>query len=397
MTGPRALRIAFLPYQAAMWDSMASIWRAAHEDANTEVVVLPVPYDDLDPEGGVARHCPGEQLPAEVPTQSSNSFDLAAFRPDIVYVHNAYDAHNRVTRIAAPYRTDALRRLGCVLVYVPYYIVGGTLPPGQRDLVGYDNVDVIALQTPAHRPQIAARHQRKVIALGTPKADHVVRGMSDPDDGGDQPTPAVTILVTTSITEVLHHSERALARTWEVIEFAAGRADVSVIWRPHPLLASTMIAMRQRLVEPFAKMLQVAGRIPNVRIDLSPDYLPSIVASDCYIGLSPTSLALLFGVTGRPVLMLDCAANDDDPIALGVAPSFGDFEGYLPWAAADVRGDVTVSSFVDYVATGRHDRAGQVRRFEEVTGPLDGGVGARIHARLADATRAAVSKTTARR
>lgn len=393
MSASRPSRVLFLPYQAAMWDSLASIWRAAHLDPQADAKVVPIPYDTLTPDGDVARHCPGEQLPPDVPTQDAQSFSVEDFRPDVIYVHNVYDDYNLVTRVAAPFRTDALRRSGATIVYVPYYLVGPTLPPGQRDLPGYRNVDAIVVQTPHHIPQLAAPHQHKALALGTPKADHVVRAAVErrpqTTSAGSSEGP-VTVLLTTSITEVLAHNERALTRTWEAIDVAARDANVSLIWRPHPLLVGTLVAMRPHLKEFYAQMLRGAAALPNVTLDLGSDYVPALTAADCYIGLSPTSLALLAGILGMPVLMLDSATDPatEPGQALSTDPSFGDLEHYLPWACAEVNGDVSVAGFLAYASRGHHDRERQRQVYESAVGPLDGRVGARIHARVSEIVRA---------
>lgn len=399
MSAQRRLRIVFLPYQAAMWDSMASIWRAASQDPQAEVRVVPVPYDELDSAHHVSRHCAGEALPPEVPTVSAADFSFETFPPDIVYIHNVYDANNLITRVDPAFRTDALRALGCVVVYVPYYIVGGVLPEPQRALPGYDNVDVIALQTPAHTQQLPQRHRAKVIALGTPKADYAVEAVRvaaerhGTEDETGRARPRITVLLTTSITEVLEHNQSALARTWEVIEFAASHDDVELIWRPHPLLASTLVAMRPHLASFFAEMLRTASKLPRVRIDLAKDYAPSLARADCYIGLSPTSLALLAGITGMPILMLHGGASGvlTESFAPTQAPSFGDFAETLPWVCAETNGDVTLATFLDHVASADHDRARQIHEFARITGPLDGRVGSTIHAALAAGARHSTS------
>jgi len=41
------LEVAFFPYQASMWDSLESVWRAAAADPDCDAYVVPIPYYDI--------------------------------------------------------------------------------------------------------------------------------------------------------------------------------------------------------------------------------------------------------------------------------------------------------------------------------------------------------------
>ena len=45
------LEAVFLPYNASMWGSLASIWKAADRDKDCNAVVVPIPYYDKHPDG----------------------------------------------------------------------------------------------------------------------------------------------------------------------------------------------------------------------------------------------------------------------------------------------------------------------------------------------------------
>ena len=43
--------VVFMPYNASMWDSLHTIWAAAHADPRVEAIVVPIPYADRLPDG----------------------------------------------------------------------------------------------------------------------------------------------------------------------------------------------------------------------------------------------------------------------------------------------------------------------------------------------------------
>ena len=48
---PGRKEVVFLPYKAAMWDSLESVWKAADADENCDAYVIPIPYCDKKPDG----------------------------------------------------------------------------------------------------------------------------------------------------------------------------------------------------------------------------------------------------------------------------------------------------------------------------------------------------------
>ncbi len=82
----------FLPYKASMWDSLESVWKAADEDADCDAYVIPIPYYDKDPDGSLREmHYEADQYPAYVPITRYDEYDFEQHRPDMIYIHNAYD------------------------------------------------------------------------------------------------------------------------------------------------------------------------------------------------------------------------------------------------------------------------------------------------------------------
>ena len=74
---PDKKEIVFLPYKAAMWDSLESVWKAAQEDDNCDAYVIPIPYFDKNPDGSLREeHYEGDLYPKYVPITRYDEYDF---------------------------------------------------------------------------------------------------------------------------------------------------------------------------------------------------------------------------------------------------------------------------------------------------------------------------------
>ena len=167
--------IVFLPYKAAMWDSLESIWMAAQEDPECDAYVIPIPYYDRNPDGSLGRcHYEGNDLPDYVPVMHYDTYSLEINHPDIIYIHNPYDKNNYVTSVDPRFYSDQLKKYTQKLVYVPYYATSGGMSEGQALCPAYLNASYIVVQAEKYRqffdPIIP---DTKFLALGSPKFPHV--------------------------------------------------------------------------------------------------------------------------------------------------------------------------------------------------------------------------------
>ncbi|MCI5568042.1 MAG: hypothetical protein MR375_09390, partial [Veillonellaceae bacterium] len=121
--------IVFLPYKAAMWDSLESIWKAAYADKeHCNTYVVPIPYADRNPDY-TARdwHHEIDLFPDYVPVIDYRNIDLEAMHPDVIFIHNPYDNCNAVTSVDSMFYSDKLKHYTDNLVYVPYFVTGGKM------------------------------------------------------------------------------------------------------------------------------------------------------------------------------------------------------------------------------------------------------------------------------
>ncbi len=178
------LEVVFLPYKVSMWDSLESIWMAAEQDENCDAYVIPIPYFDRNQDRSLGQmHYEGEQYPDYVPVLWYEDYDFQERQPDVVFIHNPYDDCNFVTSIHPFFYSSNLKRFADLLVYIPYYSTAGGMSEGQRQCPAYYHADYIVMQAEKYRRFFDdALSQEKLVALGSPKFDRVIRLCSNPPE-----------------------------------------------------------------------------------------------------------------------------------------------------------------------------------------------------------------------
>lgn len=328
----------FLPYKAAMWDSLESIWMAADRDReHCKAMVIPIPYADRNPDGTAkCWHYELDQFPKYVPVVHHETVDLAELHPDAIFIHNPYDNYNSVTSVDMRYYSDRLRRCTDCLVYVPYYVTSGGMGEFQRTLASYENFDYIVAQSEAGLSYYDETIRQKILPLGSPKLDRVVRICSHPPKPPaawrEKMKGRTVYFYNTSLNGLLDDTERFYKKMRYVFSCFRERDDACLLWRPHPLFWSTLEGMRPDDVARFQALRDefVAGGYGI--LDTTPDIETTMALSDVYIGDAGTSVTALFGAAGKPIFLLnnrlDTAPDADD-----------ERTAYIRWPGGNVEGD----------------------------------------------------------
>ncbi|MBR6268745.1 MAG: hypothetical protein IKR28_10505, partial [Selenomonadaceae bacterium] len=315
--------MVFLPYKASMWDSMESVWQAASNDRDhTIAYVVPIPYAELNPDGSAREwHCEAAEFPKYVPVLDYRYIDLEAMHPSVIVIHNAYDNYNLVTSVDAKYYTRNLKICTDLLVYIPYYVVSGDMEPTQGRIPPLLNVDYIIVQSEAVIQYFSPTIPReKFLPLGSPKLDRVISLCKNP------PVPPAAwkwkmqgkrvYFYNNTLASMLADPEQFLKKLQYVFACFRGRADVCLIWRPHPLLETTFKGMRPEYFSEFERIRDCYIAEDFGIYDKTPDIEKTIAVSDAYIGNDGTSVISLFEVAGKPVFYLDnriqCLPEKDD-------------------------------------------------------------------------------------
>ena len=304
-------QIVFLPYKASMWDSLESIWEAAKNDPDFDVMVVPIPYYDKNPDGSFkAEHYEGELFPEYVKVTDYRTYPLEEIRPDVIYIHNPYDHCNYITSVHPRFYSYELKKYTDKLVYVPYYSSSGGMGDGQALCSAYEHADFLVTQSETYIDYFDPSVPReKILPFGSPKFDKALRLCNNP------PLPPLqwrgkmegkrVYFFNTSISGMLADTRRFLMKMEYVFKCFAGRDDVCLLWRPHPLLESSFDSMRKEYRSVYDRLKHYFLTQNFGIYDDTPDIEKTIALCDAYIGDAGSSVISLFGIAGKPVFILN--------------------------------------------------------------------------------------------
>lgn len=334
----------FLPYNASMWDALESVWRAADADSNCKAYVMPIPYYEKNADGSFGTmHYEGNEYPSYVPITDYRTFDFAANRPDMIFIHNPYDERNLVTSVHPFFYSSKLKDLTDMLVYIPYYA------PVDRDLddkddiqyikqycylPGISNADYVFLPSEKLREayirafteqtgeKLRPVWEKKIQGLGSPKYDGLIGIDRNDIDMPDNWKRIILkengewkkiILYNTALTALLKQKDKMLDKIEDVIRFFQKRADsVVLLWRPHPLFEETIKSMRPQLWERYCKIAEDFQKTGEGIFDETADLRRAVVMCDIYYGDS-SSVVGLCKYAGKWILMQN--VNDDSDLS----------------------------------------------------------------------------------
>ena len=331
----------FFPYKASMWDSLESVYLKLKSDPQYDVYCVPIPYYDLNPDHSFgAMHYEGDQYPKDIEITDWHTYHFEERLPDEVYIHNGYDNCNFVTSVEPLFYSGNLKKYTDMLVYIPYFVLGEIEPDNQPAIdsvkhfiwiPGVINADKVIVQSEkmkqiyvneylkaAKENGLNGKHldrkylEQKISGAGSPKIDRVQRitkeDLDMPEewrkiikkpDGADKKI----IFYNTSITALLKYNEKMLQkmeRSFAV--FKEHKDAVALLWRPHPLIPSTIRAMRPQLWAEYSKIVDEYRQEGWGIYDDSSDIDRAVVLSDAYYG-DGSSVVELCKKRGIPIMI----------------------------------------------------------------------------------------------
>lgn len=338
---PVRKEVVFLPYKASMWDSLESVYLAAREDENCDAYVVPIPYYDKLPDDSLGElHYEGNEYPADIEITYYEDYNLEERRPDAIYIHNPYDRCNIVTCVPERFFCSNLKKYTDCLVYIPYFILSEIEPDDQAAidtmkhfcfLPGTIWADKVIVQSEKMRQIYINEYKKaakeagltgeyidrkkldeKFLGLGSPKLDKVHgirrenleipeewRKIIEKPDG----TWKKIIFYNTSIGALLQSEEKMLVKIKSVLHtFREQREEVALLWRPHPLIESTIKSMKPQLWKEYDKIVQNYREEGWGIYDDTADMDRAVVLSDAYYG-DGSSVVQVYQETGKPVMI----------------------------------------------------------------------------------------------
>lgn len=315
--------VAFFPYKASMWDSLESIYLAAKEDPDCDAYCVPIPYYDRNPDRSLGQmHYEGREYPKNIEVIDWQTYNFEERKPDVIYIHNPYDDWNLVTCVHPRYFSSNLKKYTDKLVYVPYFVLGEIEPDDQETIdkmkhfvwtPGVINADKVIVQSEkmkqiyvneylkaAQANGLQGKHidrkylEEKFLGLGSPKFDKVQNTKKEdleiPEDWLkiiEKPDGSwkKIIFYNTSIAALLEYNEKMLVKMKDVFRiFKENKDEVALLWRPHPLIKTTVSAMRPQLWMEYEKIVKQYKEEGWGIYDDSSDMDRAVVLSDAYYG-----------------------------------------------------------------------------------------------------------------
>ncbi|MDE6846957.1 MAG: CDP-glycerol glycerophosphotransferase family protein [Lachnospiraceae bacterium] len=340
---PVRKEIVFLPYKASMWDSLESVYLAAAQDENCDAYVVPIPYYDINADGSLGKmHYEGNEYPDNIPITHYEEYHLEERRPDTIYIHNPYDDRNYVTCVPERYFSSRLVNYTEQLVYIPYFVLDEIKPDEQEKIDKMKHFCILPGTIYAHKVIVQSEDMRqiyinefmrnakwlagymghfdrrqleeKILALGSPKLDKVrntdKKTLKIPEEWlqvirKSDGTWKKIILYNTSINAFLEKDEQMLEKIKSVFgKFRESQKDAVLLWRPHPLISSTLQSLRPQIYPEYVRLVEEYRQEGFGIYDDSADVDRAIILSDAYYG-DHSSVVQLYQDTGKPVMIQD--------------------------------------------------------------------------------------------
>ncbi|WP_207641309.1 YncE family protein [Lacrimispora aerotolerans] len=310
------IEAVFLPYNASMWDSLESVWKAADEAEDCDAYVIPIPYYNKNPDGSFKEErWEGDQYPDYVPITRYQDYSFEEHHPDLIFIHNPYDDLNMVTSVHPFFYSSNLKKYTDNLIYIPYFILEEISPDDQMTidsiqhfctLPGVLNTDKVIVQSEGIRQiyinvltkrvgtETRSYWEKKILGIGSPKMDKVLSTVKDelqipeewmnlihrPDGNRKK-----IVFYNTSIGPLLQNDEKMLRKIKDVLNVFKDREDIlTLIWRPHPLIKDTIESMRPQLWNDYKDLVEWYREGGWGIYDDSPDVERTMTLSDAYYG-----------------------------------------------------------------------------------------------------------------
>lgn len=329
------LEVVFLPYKAAMWDSLESVWKKYSEMPNCRCVVIPIPYYDRDAEGNFKEvHYEADLYPKNVPVTHFESYDFETIHPDKIYIHNPYDELNYVTSVHPFFYSSNIKKFTDELIYIPYFVLGDPSDPDNEkylertghffNVPAVYNADKVIVQsekmkrayvnvlTKANGEDTRKKWEDKIYGTGSPKLERI-KNLKDEDyeipeawktkvyreDGSKRKI----ILYNVGLTALLNQKEKMIAKIKYNLEiFKERKEDVVLLWRPHPLIEATLTSMCPQLWDDYKEIVDKYIEEDWGIFDDTPEMDRALAISDAYYG-DQSSLVQLYKETGKPIMI----------------------------------------------------------------------------------------------
>lgn len=333
--------IAFFPYKASMWDSLESIYLKLKENPDNDVYCVPIPYFEVNQDRSLGpMHYEGGQYPKNIEVIDWETYKFEERNPDEIYIHNAYDNWNLITRIHPRFYSKNLKAHTEKLVYVPYFVLGEIDIDDEAEIEakkhfcfnpGIILADEVILESEkikkfyvreylkaAKENGLKGLHiderylNQKFKAAGSPKFEKIENTKKDDLDIPNswlniikKPDGSLKNIVfyNTGVTALLIYNEEwvdKIARTLKI--FKKNKDSIALLWRPHPLIENTLKSMRPDLLNKYLEIKREFLEENWGIYDDTADLDRAVSISDAFYG-DDSSVVHLFRKVQKPTMV----------------------------------------------------------------------------------------------
>ncbi|MCR5100404.1 MAG: hypothetical protein K6B41_03510 [Butyrivibrio sp.] len=337
-------QILFLPYKASMWDSFETLWEKLCKDENSNVVVMPIPYFDKNSDGSIKEmHYEIDQYPKNVPVVSFEDYDFEINHPEKIYIHNPYDDMNYVTSVHPFFYSENMKKFTDELIYIPYFVLPEPKDPNDKEYLERNkhyfinpavrNADRVIVQsenmkiayvnvlTEYFGTDTKSIWERKIEGTGSPKLERVKNlkeaDFDIPKDWMDKiykkdGSKRKVVFYNIGVQPLLNNNMDMILKIKDTLKvFDEYKEEVTLLWRPHPLMMATLTSMRMDLWEEYKKIVDSYIEEDFGIYDDSADLDRAIAISDAYYG-DWSSVVTLYKETGKPIMIHNCNILTED-------------------------------------------------------------------------------------
>lgn len=359
------IEAVFLPYNASMWDSLESVWKAADEAEGCDAYVIPIPYNNRNPDGSFKEErWEGGQYPDYVPITRYQDYNFEEHHPDLIFIHNPYDDLNMVTSVRPFFYSSNLKKYTDNLIYIPYFILDEISPDNQMvvdsiqhfcTLPGVLNADKVIVQSEGIRQiyvnvltknagkDTRSYWENKILGIGSPKMDKVLNTEREKLQIPEEWMRIIQkldgslkkiIFYNTSIGALLQHDGEMLGKMKDTFKtFKESSENVALLWRPHPLIKATIESMRPQLWREYKELVERYREEGWGIYDDSPDVERAIALSDAYYG-DKSSLVAMCRSTQKNILIQNVNMGIGQEYSYGGLTAAVLFDNYI-WGTAN--------------------------------------------------------------
>ena len=301
--GSRDFSIAFLPYKRSMWNSMESVYEELLT-SGVDAHCIPIPYIRMKMNYQIDKIDSDYELFGDFAEPTAN---LETMDPDYVVIHYQYENNNLVTKMLPEYHTRAMKkRLKCKVIFIPYgYCIGAenrqfVIQPGLRE-VDYAFIEAEENVGPFIEEwnNFGIDFTGRVWGLGSPKLDAFTKIHEDiPEEWIDKVDGRSISLVTTSLGPFLSNPDNRIVKYKKAVHEEEDKGN-AVIFRPHPLLRTTINSMRPEKLGDYISMMVEFRDMDHVIVDES-EFLERAVGISDRLVSDVSSLVPMWQQTGKP-------------------------------------------------------------------------------------------------